>query len=93
MLQTAYHQWTLATWLAARAGALLFVSVALAVAEPHPFDSPLRLALKQREQFVRGPKLALAKARRYNRFNGLKLFGGIGANVDFRGGRTTMPQP
>jgi len=62
-------------------------------AASHPFDSPLRLALKQREQFVRGQKLALAKARRYNRFNGLKLFGGIGANVDFRGGQATMPQP
>ena len=35
----------------------------------------------------------LAKAWRYNRFNGLKLFGGIGANIDFRGGQTTMAQP
>ena len=62
-------------------------------AASRPFGSPLRLALQQCEQFVGRPKLALAKARRYNRFNGLKLFGGIGPNVDFRGGQATMPQP
>ena len=62
-------------------------------AASRPFDSPLRFTLQQREQFVGRPKLALAKARRYNRFNGLKLFGGIGSNVDFCRGQATMPQP
>jgi len=39
-----------------------------------PFNSPLRLGLQKREQFVRRAELALAKARRYNRFNGFELF-------------------
>ena len=58
-----------------------------------PFDSPLRLALQKREQFVGRPKLALAKARWHNRFDGLQLFGRIGPNVDFRRGQVTVPQP
>ena len=62
-------------------------------AASRPFGSPLRLALQQCEQFVGRPKLALAQTRRYNRFNGLKLFGGIGSNVDIRSGQATMPQP
>jgi hypothetical protein len=36
-----------------------------------PLRLSIRLALQQREQFVRRPKLALAKARRHNRFDGL----------------------
>jgi hypothetical protein len=48
---------------------------------------------QQREQFVGRLELALAKARRHNRFNGLQLFGGIGPNVDFRRGQVTVPQP
>jgi transposase-like zinc-binding protein len=56
-----------------------------------PFDSPLSLALQQREQFVRRPELALAKARRHDRLDGLQLFGRISANVDFRRGQITVP--
>ena len=62
-------------------------------AASRPFDSPLWFALQQLDQFVGRPKLALAKARRYNRFNGLKLFGGIGSNVDFRRGQIAVSQP
>jgi hypothetical protein len=62
-------------------------------AASRPFDSPLRFALEQREQFVGRPKLAFAKAWRYHRFNGLQLFGGISPNVDLRRGQVTVPQP
>ena len=62
-------------------------------AASRPFDSPLWLPLQQFEQFVGRPKLALAKARRYNRFDGLKLFGGIGSNVGFRRGQIAVSQP
>src|SRR5258708_4596955 len=62
-------------------------------AASRPFDSPLWLALQQFEQFVGRPKLALAKARRHNRFDGLQLFGGVGSNVDFRRCQIAVPQP
>ena len=62
-------------------------------AASRPFDSPLRFTLQQREQFVGRPKLALAKARRYDRFDSLKLFCGIGSNVDFRRGQIAVSQP
>ena len=58
-----------------------------------PLNSPLRLGLQKREQFVRRAELALAKARRYNRFNGLELFGRISSNVDLRRGQIAVPQP
>jgi hypothetical protein len=58
-----------------------------------PFDSPLSLALQQGEQFVRRPELALAKARRHNRLDGLQLFGRVSANIDFRRGQIAVPQP
>ena len=32
-------------------------------------------------------------AERHNRFDSLQLFGGIGPNVDLRGGQITVPQP
>ena len=58
-----------------------------------PFESPLRFALQEREQFVGRSELPLAETRRYDRFNGLKLFGGISPNVGFRRGQVTVPQP
>ncbi len=59
----------------------------------HPFDSPLRLALQNREQFVGRPELALAKARWHDRFDGLQLFSRVGPNVDLRRGQIAVPQP
>jgi hypothetical protein len=59
----------------------------------HPLSSPLRLGLQKREQFVRRAELALAKARRYNRFDGLELFGRISSNVDLRRSQIAVPQP
>jgi hypothetical protein len=58
-----------------------------------PFDSPLRLGLQQGEEFIGRPELAFAQAWRHNRFDSLQLFGGIGSNVDLRGGQVTVPQP
>jgi Transposase zinc-binding domain len=58
-----------------------------------PFDSPLRVALQKREQFVGWPEPALAEAGRHNRFNGLQLFSRVGSNVNLRRGQTTVPQP
>ena len=58
-----------------------------------PFDSPLRVALQKREQFVGWPEPALAEAGRHNRFNGLQLFSRVGSNLNLRRGQTTVPQP
>src|ERR1035441_2398036 len=58
-----------------------------------PLCSPLRLSLQKSQQFVGRPELALAEARWHNRFDGLQLFGRIGANVDLRRGQVTVPQP
>jgi hypothetical protein len=57
------------------------------------FDSPLRFPLREREQFVGSPKLALAKARRHDRFDGFQFLGRVSPNVNFRGGQTAVPQP
>ncbi len=62
-------------------------------AASRPLDSPLRLALQKREQFVGRTKLAFAKAGWHDRFNGLELFRGISSDVDFRRDQITMPQP
>ena len=58
-----------------------------------PFDSPLRLALQKREQFVGRPEPPFAKAGRHDRFDGLQLFRGIGSDVDFRRDQITVTQP
>ena len=47
------------------------------------FYSPLRLGLQESQQFVGRPELASAETRRYNRFDGFQLLGGISPNVDF----------
>src|SRR5215831_20761693 len=58
-----------------------------------PFDSPLRLALQKREQFVGWLELALTEARWHNRFDGFQLFSRIGPDVDLRRGQVTVSQP
>ena len=58
-----------------------------------PFDSPLRLALQKREQFVGRPEPPFAKAGRQDRFDGFQLFRRIGSDVDFRRDQITVPQP
>src|ERR1039457_6657804 len=63
------------------------------VSARRPFDSPLRFGLQEGEQFVGSPKLALPKARRHDRFDGLQFLGGISPNVNFRGGQTSVTQP
>jgi len=50
------------------------------------FDSPLRFGLQEREQLVGSPKLALAKAPWYGRFDGLQFSrwgGGVGTLVRY----------
>jgi hypothetical protein len=57
------------------------------------FDSPLRFGLQKSQQLIGSPKLALAKIRRHDRFDGLQFLGGISPNINFRGGQTAVPQP